>query len=108
MTQSITEYFSIDIVDNLSDHLPVQLRVFIGNNNAITTTRGLKSHTKCVKRPFWHKATSHHIEKYKNLADHFFRINCITSICKNSEHTQGIDSLYESFIYASVKATQLS
>ena len=56
------------------------------------------------------------IEKYKNLVDHFLELivlpvsamGCEDFECKNSEHRQGIDSLYESFMYACVKATQLS
>ena len=40
ITQFITEYFAINIVDNLSDHLPVQL------SNSITKTRGMKGRDK--------------------------------------------------------------
>ena len=55
-----------------------------------------------------HFIMSHNINYLKLIELPVSAIGCNDFECKSSEHTQGIDSLYESFIYACVKSAKLS
>ena len=109
---SIVSYRTVDIISNISDHLPLLLGmsgftpvVLNNKDNEVTSHMSL---------PQWSRATDQNITCYKSRLNFYLHcimipydvVLCSDLHCNNITHLSALELLYSSIIEACVKATK--
>ena len=105
--ESVTQYYSVECINNLSDHL-VLITQF-----SFTCQYFDNKYSSKTTRPVWYKATLQDVESYKMLLDKELRniyvpvdaINCNNINC--TSHSEDIENFHNAIVSACVSASQV-
>lgn len=109
LEQFLHQYYTVDSIDNTSDHLPV-VAEFNFNCKYLATERA-----KSEKRVAWYKASLGDIKKYKNCLDCYLDcievghvVECKNINCNDKTHIAQIQTLHNDIIDACLQAAWTS
>ena len=110
MSHCITAYKTLDIVDNISDHMPVLLE--ISGHAPLTTRSASVSDNELYSKPLWSNASVVDISKYKHCLDLYLdcidvpveAMLCRDYNCCNKDHHDSLKSFTTALIESCIKA----
>ena len=115
MSQCITMYDTLDIIDNISDHMPVLL-VLSGISPLDTENVDNVVNVVSRNKPLWSVASDVDIDKYKLLLDCYLNsihvpvesLECCDFNCTNVEHYNALQLFFNDLVQCCIKATDNS